>query len=225
MDVTKFKDRLEIFAIIIGGIWAVYTFFIEKYILPRNEPAFLVANSHIEKSNMEDSMQSFKCTVDIKNTGENRIYILASPYTVTGYIVEPNLNISDTGYTAMLNAYKDANQDLPRFYMVDSTLIIQNGEVISSMSWLEPNEEIPVEFYTFIPKNLHFSELLFDVKFFEKRDTNGLKLTYAVSQCILHPTISFREKKFGKTRIKTLTNNDFDLHKIFFTETHSYCLF
>ncbi len=192
--------------------------------MPRNEPAFLVAKSRIEKADTANCMQGYKCTVNLKNTGKNRIYIISSLYTVTGHnLIKPGYRTNDSGYNAGLNYYKDGSAVLPRYYWRDDGMIVENGELVNGKTWLEPSEEIPVEFFTYIPKNIHFNELQFDVIYLETKDTSNIRILDTINQCAIGTKVLYKEKNLCESKILSLKYDEYITHHIFQTESSSFC--
>lgn len=220
----KTKAILEIIAFFIGGVWAAYTFFYKELYVPYKEPATIVVSSFMEKIDTLNGLQGIRCKINLKNNGKNRSYVLSALYNIVGYnIKQSKLNYLDSNYCSWLNTFIKSSKTLPRFYEYSNGVTIQNGELVENRRWLDPSEEMPFEFITYVPIGVYFKEVEIAVQVYNTKDTSHLSPLFFVDKgtCLVKPKILIK----NKYHTDTLTSAEgFNTNGVSVAESFYSCL-
>ncbi len=81
---TALKDWVQILALLTAALWAIYTFYIEKFYLPAQTPPSITFNTEFEKVSESAQFDLYKDKITIHNKRSVRFAIAASCFEIDG---------------------------------------------------------------------------------------------------------------------------------------------
>jgi len=87
--VSVIRDVVELVAILLAGIWAIYTFLYVEEIKPAGEAPRVLLNGTIERVGTRNGLTALRYKTVIRNAGTVRFYIVATAFTAVGINYAP----------------------------------------------------------------------------------------------------------------------------------------
>lgn len=136
----KFKATVEVFAIVLAGVWAFYQFIYEDKIKPFQETPSLTITVKLEKLGTHGPWQAIRGTETVVNDSKIRVSILAR--TINIYGLDVVAKPKDAPF-----ALVDAVWNVNHTYRIDNPILMQSHAVLFSGNsngngrwWLQPGD-------------------------------------------------------------------------------------
>lgn len=78
------RDVVEVVAIILAGIWAIYTFVYVERIKPAMEEPRVLLSGSLQKLGEQRGLVALEFNMTMRNAGSTNVYLIASAFTATG---------------------------------------------------------------------------------------------------------------------------------------------
>lgn len=171
----KLNTWVQTIALVLAGIWAIYTFVFKEIWVPRSSPAFISADVDVSHSGATDSLEAIQLRFTLKNQGERAVYTLPSVATVWASRVQ-KVDISRSKFIDDINSVLVTDA-------VDSRIFLRHGGVsepelvgvfrlFSGYEFL-PNSTAANEVLIYVPPG-EYDQLEVDVVFLVVSDTVGM---------------------------------------------------
>ena len=137
------RDVVEVVAIVLAGIWALYTFVYEERIKPAGEPASIVVTGSLQRQAERNGLVELAYDVTLKNTGSTRVYIAAAGFAADGirFTASPLYQRRPDG--SFTEYDRDAHMSYRRsVYRVEQFTKYANKSFTSGYD-IGPGEEVP----------------------------------------------------------------------------------
>ena len=169
------KDWLQITAIFIAAIWAIYTFYFEKILAPSKYPTFLTLNSEISKVSENENYALYRVKITVLNKSKVRESLLASWYEVDAFSLLIDTTITDKRYIQILDSNWGNYIRFPRYnyYDYSNYKVVNSGKILNEGLWLNPDQEFTEEFVTLLPNN-KYEELSLTLNAITAKDNAGM---------------------------------------------------
>lgn len=170
---------VQTLAIIIAGVWGVYTFIYQAKIAPNLRPPTLSVTSTLEKAGQKGNLIALRSTVTRHNVGQTSVRILGFTYNIVGVKTrfaaggEPNpsfgQDISQSSTISATRYYDDQQRH---------EVIIRHGKLFegattlpSSPSSLNPGEQVSRDMI-FYADNTQFDSIRFQVRLWYSKESD-----------------------------------------------------
>jgi hypothetical protein len=154
----RINTWVQIFALVLGGIWAAYTFVYKEMIQPSLLPSHISIKSELSKVGKKDSMIAIKAKFTITNNSKKRAILLPSSFAVLGVT---NIGKKTKENKSDINLMFEKADNL--IISSEDSIIAHNGFITQKKfimtgplfeQWLfDPNETASNSLIFYIPNN------------------------------------------------------------------------
>jgi hypothetical protein len=184
------NNMVQTLAIIMAGIWGVYTFVYQAKIAPSLEPPTISVTSTLEKAGQKGSLIALRSTVTRHNVGQTGVRILGFTYNIVGI---------KTRFATGTEANEKFDQDLAQSSTVSVAryyddhrqreVVLRQGQLFegatmqpSSPSSLNPGEKVSRDMI-FYADNTQFDSIRFQVRlWYSKESDSPVPLVFALDE-------------------------------------------
>jgi hypothetical protein len=172
------NNIVQTLAIIMAGIWGVYTFVYQAKIAPGLEPPSISVTSTIEKAGQKGSLIALHSTVTRHNVGQTGVRILGFTYNIVGiktrFAAETGANAKfdqDIAQSSTVNAARYYDDHLQHEVILRQGKLFEGATTLqSSPSSLNPGEKVSREMI-FYADNTQFDSIRFQVRLWYSKES------------------------------------------------------
>lgn len=181
------RDLVEVLAILAAGAWAIYTFIYEQRILPAKEPPSVLLTGSLQRLAERDGMVQMKITAKLRNTGHNRIYLIADSLAVSAVRYAPNPKPLVSHPSADVTEYARSTQVVRSAVIYRVQELTRYADPNSGRGYdIDPGEEIPYSGVFLVRKRDFDAMSLFGSVAYTKVDgVYPTKVTYMENGAVL----------------------------------------
>ena len=154
------RSWVEVTAIFLAGLWALYTFVYQAKIVPSRLPANLVMSASLDEVARKgwqgrDSLVCIRVQASFANHSRVPVHILAAWFRLSGTTAVPRStkDASDAAYVANLKQNIERVSRIPRSYDQTPGEVVSDGWFLTPGWWFEPDEQASESFLFFAPAN------------------------------------------------------------------------
>jgi hypothetical protein len=173
------NNIVQTLAIILAGVWGVYTFIYQAKIAPSLEPPTISVSSTLEKAGQKGNLIALRSTVTRHNVGQTGVRILGFTYNIVG--IKTQFAAGTEAQTKLdLDIYQSSTVINARYYdgHPQQEVILRQGKLFegatthpSSPSSLNPGEKISRDLI-FYADNTRFDSIRFQVRIWYSKDSD-----------------------------------------------------
>jgi hypothetical protein len=153
------KDTVQILLLLVGTVWAFYTFVYENKIKPSLEQPEIPVTASLKEVGQRDGMIAIEADVKARNASKTRVTVIAAYYNVTGYKIDRLTELGTDAYAADIRRQLDENKTskdtvVSRFKTPDQDegLLVHSSNLLQN-SWLDPGDEYSRDTIFYVPKD------------------------------------------------------------------------
>jgi predicted nucleic acid-binding protein len=144
----KAETVLKVFAIIIAGCWAIYTFVYENIYIPSKEESEATVKVNINFIRNVDSLSYYMVTISIKNKSKITENFASSAFNVQGV-----LTASINDYDPLIQPEDNSKPDYyDQYYKEVQWSYFAGGRFLVDNTTIQPNKEVVSDRLIAVPK-------------------------------------------------------------------------
>jgi hypothetical protein len=186
----RVNSWVQIAAIVLAGLWGIYTFIYKEYLVPRSSPAFISVDVEMDRVGSNDSLEAMQLRLKVTNQGERTIFTLPSVATVWGSQLQDTPEINDSTFLSSieltLNADTFSDRHLNRHVGTSKRELVGFFRLFSGYEFL-PKSTAAYELLVYVPRG-KYDQLDADVAFPVVSDTTDI-----TAQWVMRPDSAFIE--------------------------------
>ena len=149
--VQKFKEGMQIFLMIFGAFWGVYTFIYKDIIVPANRPPAVTLATTLDELDRADGMILVRARLQVANRGDAKVWVPALWWNVYGV----SFSGEDRTAEQFANDVRPLLEDLEglsRFSNIRLVEVAAAGRVSDYEMWYQPKDETVHEQLFLVPE-------------------------------------------------------------------------
>lgn len=165
ISLDRLQKIIAVSAIIIGGFWAVYEFYLSEVFFPSLEPATINSEIILDKVGKKGNMNAVKAKISIHNSGSNQANLVSSWYRVWAYKIKEN---SPDSYAN--EKIKTGQTRYHKEWKIDKDELVSAGKILWDDTFLDHDEKISTEIIILSPDEYDILEIRTDIDFAKDKE-------------------------------------------------------
>jgi hypothetical protein len=153
--VQRTRDIIEIVAIVLAGVWAIYTFVYQNRIQPASAPPEITVNAQLQRVGAQKGLLAIRVITHFKNVGSVTAHFLGYAVTVYGTTVIPRARPQpiERVYKGVYNRTTFYSLTRPVVAYSEAFLTNATDPTIGSDLFIHPGEEVQNDRTIYVPEH------------------------------------------------------------------------